>query len=88
MGRHNNSHGHGKSSQRTFALTEPQWTDMGKGILQLRGNPNCHIKLAGGLCGAFVSVSLKDTAKILYQAPVEAPVPELEAVARPHSGHM
>ena len=21
------------------------------------GNPNCHIKLAGGLCGAFVSVS-------------------------------
>jgi hypothetical protein len=78
--RHNASHGRGHRDHTT-ANEEPRWLDMGKGILQLRGNPNCHIKLAGGLCGAFVSVSLKDTAKILYQAPVEAPAPELEAVA-------
>jgi hypothetical protein len=78
MGRHNASHGRGGHHTNTHALTEPKWVDMGHGILQLRSNPNTHIKLAGGRRGAWQSVSLQDTRKVLQAE--EAPPATLQAV--------
>lgn len=78
MGRHNASHGRGHR-EHTQAITEPRWVDMGRGILQLKGNPNCHIKLAGGRCGAWQSVSMQDTDKMLQVEAAPAPTAETGA---------
>jgi hypothetical protein len=76
MARHNASRGHGA---KPAVKASGGWTHLGHGILSLDTNPTTHIRLVGGRCGKYHSISLEKTQKMM--APVVEPIVEVATVA-------